>query len=426
MNVGFAGSKHLDERRRRRLAGEANTLKVEAETPGRSDGSPGGVAERPWPFLPKDPLVQLLVPRRWGPVATAAVVGLAICGLTLLAGHDLNRTAQWLGPDLAALFDLSTGRLVNFLSTFLLLLAAQLSVLVWWVRSASPRDFEGRYQVWARAAAVWLTFAFALNTGAHHAFSRTVLRALDGLGLDLWRAEPLFWLVPSGLIGLLLFQQLRRDMRACHVSGTCLGLAAGCCVLAAVAEFWSGQVLGRRDAQTVSAATSLAAHYFVCLAVWLHARHVVYVSADPPEEPARKAKRKKGERNGGGRTAQPPADAVRHDATEARQETAAANSEAGTAASRSEREDRENSARRGQAQATPVEAEETSGGSPAASATPEAGSAASDGAVCRVDGPSEIPKPNLKGLSKRERRKLRKQWRQQQRAARRGQPLASN
>ena len=429
--MGFAGSKHLDERRRRRLAGETDHSLSSQE--GEQSSRPFVCVEdrTVCSWLPRDPLVQLLVPRHKRPVVLWSVLGFGVCLLSWLAGVRAAETASWLGTDLAKLFDLHVGRMNLFLETVWLLLASQLALLIWWIRSASPKDFEGHYRVWLRAALVWFGFAWSLNVGGHWAFSRTVLEALRAFGVEAFpQAELLIWLVPTLLVGFVLFRQLKREMSGFRGSRAVLYVGAGLNGTAALLMFrWPA--MPAHTLQAAKVGCLLGGQFFIFLATWLHARYVVYVNADLPPGYVKtedsKKKRKKKKKTSEKKTEQETRPLASPSASQLSTEQLATDQQAQVSSETQQPQaEQSQTEMRAELQGQQVETDEREPAKKEKAGTNEDAKSENKSVDTEEDSNKQassseevlVPKPNLKGLSKRERRKLRKQWREQQRLAR--------
>ena len=425
MSQRFAGSRMLGERRRRRLAAEFDegsvpTVVVPAET----EPSSAAPTERrdPRRSTAELPLRKFISPRVWKHWAIGCLGALA--GVGILAGAmDGTQSAAAIGTNLSRFLSPPEAGLATFGGSVLLLLSAQLALLIRWVRSQSVNDFGGQYRVWSWAAFVWFLFAFIVGTAAHRAAGELALAAW---GAAIWQPELLCWLLPAALIGSVQFEFLHRDMCGCRSSLIMLRLAALCYLAAA---FFSMPLLPGDPSSwngLLPVGTSLYGHLCVFLSMSLHARHVIYVTADPPRPrsirtnashvkiaPAKPdACRTKGESRSAVTEPVPGELAVTECAAAECEDTEHAATEfvgasPDTTESRADHRDNDDPRTRITASAEPIRAN-----SPAQPATKQSND---NGRRLRVD--SSVSSPDLKGLSKRERRKLRKQRRDQQRSA---------
>jgi hypothetical protein len=440
MSARFAGSRSLDERRRRRLAAGAEEPGPSGETAAACGRSAAEGGRR---LAPRVPLQKIISPRGWK-VWLVVLAAYALGAGVLLAGAGVSRWERFLGPGIARLFAIGEARVTTFCGLLLLLASSQLALVIWWARSRSPRDFAGEYRIWSWASVVLFGAACAVATDAHHAWSETILW--------LWRTDfrhhaTLAWLTPVALIAGTLFSSLLRDMAESRINATLLCLAAAAGVAAALCSFMRPE--DPRMLELVQQGTVLFAEVSLFSALLLHARHVAYWSADPPpRRPSRlwaligrvrlprirlrtASATIEGESAETAEEGERPAKASRARRA-ATQEKKGAAKRAATAAAKDEA-----------SEATPCEdvAGEVFEAAPVIPAVPpapnreepqmferrapevelargaEPSKPSGSEPQYRIDAPD---KSMLKGLSKRERRKLQQEWREQQRAAKRG------
>jgi hypothetical protein len=282
MQAQFAGSRCLDERRRRRLAlaNDEPEAKENRSSSPKSKQSQATVSEMPSARSASHFPIRKALSQRWWKVWGIGLCVLALGGGTVAAGWWATQRPETLGPGFLHLFDWKNGRAARYLMTLHLLLASQLALFICWIRSGSLRDFAGRYRLWARSAAVGFVFAFLMATDAKTAWIRTVVWAWgDSLGAK----EPFFWLAPVWIVGLIVLRVLLRDMRDCRSSVIVLWLSTLAWVVAAAMEFPLGLRIGEGQQMLVRAAAPMLGSCFLFVSMLLHARFVVYTSAEPPE-----------------------------------------------------------------------------------------------------------------------------------------------
>jgi hypothetical protein len=276
--TGFAGSRSLDERRRRRLATDAETVAFEAATePAQRRLTPPKVKRRrrgPAHF----PLRKVISIRYW---KLAAVIFLAtLAGAGALAGGWAAAThGEQLGPGFVLFFRLDAARLVRGFAAVGLLLAGQLALLISWVRSQSLQDFNGRYRGWVVCAILAFLGTMALETQLTAAWSATATW--------LWPApfshkSILLWLVPTALCGAYVHAYLVREMRDCRLSLTFLWLAFLLGGGTAAIMLARPLPLPPLEARLVECGVAMLFVICVFSSLLFHARHVVYVCVDPP------------------------------------------------------------------------------------------------------------------------------------------------
>jgi len=267
------GSRAQDDRRRRRLAvagdgasdggdGEAGALAVLRE---RSIDLPSAS-----PWLPRATWKRFLI----GGMFWLTLVAVAVLLIRPFPPH----------PQLAPAVDHLVGGEQPVLGVYadivLWTLAASLATLVGWFRSHSQLDFHGRYRLWTWAAVVFAAWGFCGGTGIH-----TAVGAVAGpqLRWPIWRAETMVWLVPAMAAGLSVWWVIGRDLQRSRLNCELVRFAVITLLLTGVGRLYQpdfAHVLWWQGAL-------LAGQYFgmglLITGLWLHAGYVAYVCADPPE-----------------------------------------------------------------------------------------------------------------------------------------------
>ena len=278
MGVKFAGSRSLDERRRRRLAGENDT----------SSPASGGVAPRaefwnkqraseeiaPSPDTPLASLLPASTLRIWGLCAAIPLFGLL---LVIVSGHPFLVSDQ----RLQVIFDLQQGHLWRFLRGVLFLGASGLCWLVSWYRSASDRDFEGRFKSWYFSGWIFLLFGFIAGCDGHWVFAQIIG---DYTQLQQPFLKTLFWAVPMAAMMLEPMRCFTLEMWHCRRS--CLMLALCCFSAVAYLELKLplSEAVGISTAERLPVLLMLASlltPMFLFSALLSQMHYVMYVSADP-------------------------------------------------------------------------------------------------------------------------------------------------
>lgn len=275
----FAGSRSLDERRRRRLAVESE--EGPAETPATaisrrvSSANKPGTSRGPGQF----PLRKIISARLWKH-SVVALSGLTLGGGVLVAGWAAQVYPARLGPGFAWLFDLSAARIVRCYLSTAFFLSGQLALLIWWLRSQSLQDFKGRYRGWAGCAAVAFIAAFVVQTSAWNAWSATAQWLWH---LDETR-QRLSWLAPVILCGLVAGGFLHREMRDCWASSALLWLAVLVGV-AAILPMASGPLsISAFSLRLGQCGLGMLAAHCVFMSLLLQSRHAIYVTVEPPAD----------------------------------------------------------------------------------------------------------------------------------------------
>ncbi|WP_166830084.1 hypothetical protein [Thalassoroseus pseudoceratinae] len=280
MSTRFAGSRSLDDRRRRRLATEAvDEVKPKSRRTRRSKTQSPPV-EEPQLQITHFPLRKLISPRRWK-IWSVVLVVLAVIAATLWGAVEFGPSATNYGPRVVRLVHLQSGRLPILLCAACLILAAQVSGLIYWIRSRSPKDFSGSFRVWMWASTSLFVLGCVAISEVHLVWSQIVCR--------LWAArfphrETWCWLVPMAVFTVPIAVRLLRDMRASRTSSLFLLLAGASC-FASIGwklDLWTWPIAV--EARILAEAVALVMIGWAILGATLHhARHVLHVSTDPPE-----------------------------------------------------------------------------------------------------------------------------------------------
>ena len=292
MEARFAGSQRVGDRRRRRLAAGAddNADNPNADNPARPDelSAPAGsfravesahtgglqTETSTSPHLP----VALVIPADGWKYLAGGLLGLAFSAAIVIAGCFTPELQTLAGPGISGLFALPNGRVAQWFSSLLLLLCAQLALLIWWTRSRSLEDFEGRYWLWIRTAGVWLVFSGCVSIDAHNAALDTLLNIRPGLSRE-WAT--LCWMIPAAAVGVLLVGALVVEMRGCRASRVLLLLACACQLSTAGLHLEFESVFSPALRAVLVQVGLLTGHVALFVSMWLHARHVLYYTADP-------------------------------------------------------------------------------------------------------------------------------------------------
>jgi hypothetical protein len=277
MSIGFAGSKSLDDRRRRRLAQESDAV-VDAgsSTPTLSEEESLAAAEAA-DSRGASPADSLISPRLWKHVVIS-LTGFLVWG-GLLALGDAADQAQ---DGFESIVGLKAGKLAAFFSTVCLLAAGQLAFITLWYRSRSRKDFSGSYKVWFWTAVCWLTLCAFRATGTHWNLADGILA---GRPIAIWNGRLLAWMIPAAIPVFAIYRLLLREVRDCGASlwllrcSTLALAAAGLSLLAA--DFTTAT----RWMTIVQTGSATLWHLLLALAGLFHARHVVHFTKEPPTSP---------------------------------------------------------------------------------------------------------------------------------------------
>jgi hypothetical protein len=418
MSGSFAGSRSLDERRRRRLASEADDAAVPspvqpASSRGSSKTNGGTEPRRDSAEFPLRKLVSRRLWKHWSLV----LIGLAVGASILAAGYCATAFAHKLGPGFVHQFNLESARFIRGYTSMMFLLAGQFALLIFWIRSRSLRDFAGSYRLWAWVAAAWMLTSLCVATEAHTAITETVFWLQT---IDVWNGRVLSWLAPVAVIGLGYLWALTREMYGCRSSLTMLWLAA--LLSAASGALLLGFELPFEEFTQPGSAMAGA----LCLAasMMLHSRYVIYESAEPREiqRPAKVSIATTTKRRFGLPRLRLPSFGSKTAAVKSGEPSGAAAKKPSAQKPKSQSPVKPSSSPTPEAKkaASPVDAKkpapQSNQAEPDFDDTEYDEPERSGGKKLRVDQP--IDRNLLKGLSKRERRMVRKQHRDQQRATR--------
>jgi hypothetical protein len=288
MGARFAGSQRLGDRRRRRLAVETDDA---ATTAGWNETLParvGAIRNAEGAHTGQPPSVRddrsfglaaaKVVPQEWWKYVAAAMASLATTAGILIAGWRASELATALGPGVEGLVAFPAAPVAKWFSGLLLTIASQLALFTWWARSRSEKDFDGRYWLWIRATGMWLTLGGCVSTDAHRALCET-LQYIWPETSD--RSAILGWLVPVWVVGVAIMIPLAREMRGCRWSRSLLLLGAGFYLAAAGLHIALETLVPPSVRQLLLEASLLAGHQCVFFSMWLHARHVLHWTVDP-------------------------------------------------------------------------------------------------------------------------------------------------
>jgi hypothetical protein len=260
----------MDERRRRRIVVNSESGK-DAATAREVQSLPACVpaelcAASPWiPFS------------RW---KLWTLTGLLLGGLTgvLVTMQYAPSFRPELAPALDPLFRGEQPKFVTYLETVFWVLSGQLALLIGWHRSHSRLDFRGRYRVWPWAAAMMFFCSLCAATNLHLGLGTVI----EESGFFEQFRTRIGWRVPALCLMLPLWMLVDRDVRRSRSSvvmvrlafltlsfGTCAGLYRPATVEPAI---WSVAEL----------ASGLFGSALLMVSLWVQGWYVAYVTPDPP------------------------------------------------------------------------------------------------------------------------------------------------
>jgi hypothetical protein len=226
MSTHFAGSRFLNERRQRRLAGDSDgapalpsaagkSPAARPSTPSTVNKNPMSAALPPSHFPVRKALSRRLW-KHWG----IAFLGLACLAGILFAQEAAETHAERLGPGFVRLFDKTPGRATTFFNAMMVMLSGQLALFIWWVRSRNP---QAKRRIWPWVAGAAFGAALCMIADAHLALSETICWIW---ARDIWKKEVLGWMAPLALAAAALLVALQGSMRGCRSGLTMIWLGA--------------------------------------------------------------------------------------------------------------------------------------------------------------------------------------------------------
>lgn len=268
MTARFAGSRDLDDRRRRRLAQEFAPATAARTSPSKAEHlepenstAPSNTAYPTSSLIPRSPWI----------IGLVAMLGLLVWAAMLWMGTD----PAWTNSAIGDVVSISSGRTTKFFSTVALLLTSQLCTMILWYRSKSRKDFSGRYRLWAWGSIFWSLMCLGVATGFHQPLAKM---AYEYWKVECWRPETMYWLTPtaSGFAALysLLGREIRQSRTGLYFWNLCACLGALSLAVTVGLELSFPQSL--RPA--VNAGIVTLWHYSSVVAFLVHARFVVHVS----------------------------------------------------------------------------------------------------------------------------------------------------
>jgi len=234
----------------------------------------------PVPMLP----LHRLIPRASWPYAVAGATAVALLMVLTCSAWPGAGVGAPLSPLWNRLLIPPTAELVTGLGTVALGLAGQLALLIGWGRSRSLVDYAGQYRTWTRAGlACWL-FAAVSRLGLDTDWRDWALRQNWP---RFWNDTQLLVLLPTLLAGAALGAGLRREVARCQPSRTLLMVATTLYLTVVAFKLGSGGSLEAEYRLLAIQNGMLAAHLALLLCFWIHARHVLYETCDPVGESRR-------------------------------------------------------------------------------------------------------------------------------------------
>jgi hypothetical protein len=209
---------------------------------------------------------------------------LIIIPLLLFMGTPLALQSGWNGypAEILAARPEASARMVRIaegMAGALLLLASQLSILIFLIRSDSTVDFRGRYRVWSWLGILLSVAAGGLMTGSLSDLPDLAAMVLEPVTGPLNAARPALALVPLTALMIFIICRVLPDMGGYRPSQLMLALSAG--LLSWLVLVGTGRISGfQSDSQ--SAVLLMWTSGLLFSSCLLHARFVIHFSNDPP------------------------------------------------------------------------------------------------------------------------------------------------
>lgn len=278
MSVKFAGSRNIDDRRRRRLAGENE---------GHPEPTPA-IAKAGGYWKIHRPNDETCIDAR-SPIASLLPHGrvqvmLICCGFPLIMALVVS-AMQWItlpaDHPLMASLNLQTGFAWRFFTGLILLACAGTCWLISWFRSASVRDFDGCFKSWYWSG--WVFAIFGIAAGCElHTIGAELLASYTRIEIPLLKS--CLWMV---LAAALLIEPARcftREMWFCRRSWVSF---VSCC-FAMFSYLYATWSLHQEDQfryaeawQFVAALMSIMTPTLMFSALISQTHYVMYVTSDP-------------------------------------------------------------------------------------------------------------------------------------------------
>ncbi|MCA9089813.1 MAG: hypothetical protein KDA90_14410 [Planctomycetaceae bacterium] len=287
MNAGFIGAGSGADRRRRRLAQDADrgatasksrTARPRSAARSQTDHAvDSSAAPQPLVAHPRESMIPFSPVRIASIIAAGVVLWMGMLWIGMTAGSGDSAFKE--------ILSLEHRRLPRFFSTICLLTATQLSLLILWYRIRSRKDFGGRYRVWWLSSMYWGLACCCVTTDLHLAFARFVQRRWT---IEMWQAETLHWLIPASITFLALHRLVQLDMRHSRPSRLAWDTTWWCAVAATIAMLCPRALVSAGNEPLLFAGTTTLWHLMTVFALLIHARFVVHITNEcAPKKPPR-------------------------------------------------------------------------------------------------------------------------------------------
>lgn len=276
MSTGFAGSRSMDERRRRRLASES----LESVDDSSDDSTPPLNARTNRFAAGQYPLRMLIFPRRWKLAVYYLPVFLCFSGLIALDFYRMDLCAT--DSAFSSYLSLEQSPLPQFLTGALLFFSGQIALLIASLRTQSLHDFSGRYRLWKCVAGGLFLFALCTTTQLHQVWASTVIE----LHLFDWgpHTQLLAWLVPGLIAGSSVALMSYLEMRGDRAGLNFTILAAASYMTYLTFTLTGNLIPWESHHYLIGSGILFLAHWSLFTSLLLHTHHLLYQSVDLPEK----------------------------------------------------------------------------------------------------------------------------------------------
>ncbi len=273
--AGFAGSQHSDERRRRRLAVEQDGL-PRRKSKNNSSRVDGAAEEIDLVHLT---IGELIPKATWFHLLITLILGLAAFG----GQYGVAQIADNKIVDPETLHT-KFAEAQRVLGGLCLLLAAQAAYVIRLVRGRCRSDFSGSYRLWNWIIAGLGLLSLCQFLPFHLWIGEWVYVMLDRPQLI---SVAMAWQIPALLAGSVILLRLRREMRDSGLTSWFLHLSMACYVIALSSGItlvggWIDSLELPASSAQLALWAALSGHLMLFATMTLHAAYVVHVNPEPP------------------------------------------------------------------------------------------------------------------------------------------------
>ncbi len=268
--------------RRRRLLHSQDTEELLAEFEALAPGSAAAAVSQVTVAVPDRQLLTRLVSSQlWK--HGILVFCIVLLGVAAIWGEVCQ-------PDtLRELADSRQPRVSKGLAGAFLIVSGQLALLIAWIRSGSSVDFSGRYRCWKWLAGCLMSIGVLWVTNFQNSLPQLARLFIEPVIGGVGAARHTLVVVPLAALSVWVLSRVVPDMGRCRWTQAmfCLG------VLTALGRLLLsyGNSIGEVTDAVLDGVLLAATGLLVC-SLMLHARFVLYVSKDPPEQTAGQPDRK--------------------------------------------------------------------------------------------------------------------------------------